>query len=106
DPVAPCRVERPARRPELGFHRYRLQRLYRERVVGLACVQPRLACALLLARDVATVLHAERTEDALAEIVLECLPARRLDEAACPLDVDPVQPAGNLIEHQRAGGGA
>src|SRR5437899_10323947 len=88
--VAGRRVERAARRPELALDRDRLQRLQRERAVGLARVQPRLARTLFLARDVAAVLHAERAEDPLAEIILERLAADRLDDAARPLDVDAV----------------
>src|SRR5262250_2512642 len=109
--VASRRVKGPAARPELR-HEQRLQRLGRERAVGLPLVHARLPRALLVGGDVAAVLHAERGEDLVAEVRVERLAADRLDQASGPIDADAVLALVARVEDQRhaqrgdlAGGG-
>ena len=69
--------------------------------VGLALMHGREPGALFRGRGKAGVVHAERPTDMLAQISVERFAAEGLDDAAHPIDVDPVFPPLAGLESKR-----
>src|SRR5215813_5983418 len=83
----------------------RLHRLLDDRAVhalAVALLRGDEAGGLLLRNVVGGVIHAERREDVLAEIIFELLPRELLDQAPDDVRAGPVPPLLARLEQERA----
>ena len=77
------------------------QRLRHKCPIRLAQMQTCLPSALLLREREGGVVHPERTQDVIAEIPIQTLPADDFNEPADPVETGAIGPSGTRIEHQR-----